>query len=103
MRLPKTVNICGKVYKILRDRAKWGGSCYTGNQEITVTSHRTTSSHRQVCTYIHEIMEAVTLERNLRFESSDEEVRFVMTHKQFDDFTKDVTTALLPLLKGEKT
>lgn len=98
MRLPKTVNICGKIYKVLRDRTKWGGSCTTQGK-IEVTSHRTASNHRQVCTYIHEVMEAICLERNLRFVASDDDIVFVMTHKQFEDFTKDVTTALLPMLK----
>ncbi len=95
-RFPKTVNICGKTYSVKTDKSRWGGRVQTGSQQIVVGTSRDQSAQRIFTTYIHEVIEAVTLERKLRYESSDDEIMFVMTHKQFDNSVKDVATAILP-------
>ena len=96
MRLPKTVNISGKTYTVDRDENRWGGLCSTGRQRIVVGTARDQTAQRIFTNYIHEVLEGVLLERKLRYESADDEVVFIMTHKQFDNFAKDVATALMP-------
>jgi len=102
MKLPKTVQISGKTYRVTSDSKNWGGSCTSGKQVINVGTASSQSSHRIFSSLTHEILEAVTLERRLRYEAADDEIVFVMTHKQFDDFAKDVATAMKPLIKGFK-
>ena len=99
MRLPKTVQISGKTYTVKKNDKRWGGSLRTGSQEIVVGTEKDQSSHRIFNNFTHEIIEAVTLERKLRYEAADDEIIFVMTHKQFDDFAKDVATAIRPMIK----
>ncbi len=99
MRLPKKVNISGKSYSVRRNRTQWGGSCRTGAQEIVVGTASNQSAERKFTNFAHEVMESVALERSLRYEASDEEIVFVMNHKQFDDYACDVATALFPLMK----
>lgn len=99
MRLPKKVQISGKTYNVRANPKKWGGRCRTGKQEIGVGTAKNQSGERILTNYIHEVLEAVTLERKLRYEASDDEIVFVMTHKQFENFAEDVTTALRPIIK----
>lgn len=101
MRFPKAVQISGKQYSIKLDNARWGGTCQTGKQEIGVGTKRNQSGQRKFENFLHEVLEATALERNLRYEAADEEIVFVMTHKQFDDFAQDVATALWPIMKGK--
>ncbi len=98
MRLPKTVNICGKTYTVHGNKKEWGGCCCTGSQTIGIGTAKNQSSHRKFTNLIHEVLEAIALERRLRYEASDEESVFVMTHKQFDDYARDVATALKPMV-----
>lgn len=69
MKLPKAVNICGKTYKVKKNNTCWGGSCQTGEQKIEVGTARNQSSQRKFTNFIHEVLEAVTLERRLRYEA----------------------------------
>jgi len=92
------VQISGKTYKVTKQPGNWGGSCTTGKQEITVGTARNQSAQRIFTNFTHEVLEAVALERNIRYEASDDEIMFVMTHKQFDDYAKDVATAFKPML-----
>jgi len=102
IKLPKAVNICGKTYSVHSDKNRWGGSCSTGSQKIVVGTAQDSSSHRRFTTLVHEILEGVFLERRLRYEAPDEEIVFVMTHKQFSDCAMDVATAIMPMIKGSK-
>lgn len=99
MKFPKTVQISGKAYTVKKNDKRWGGRIRTGSQEIVVGTEKDQTSHRILNNFIHEILEGVTLERKLRYEAADDEIMFVMTHKQFDDFAKDVATAIRPLIK----
>jgi len=99
MKLPKTVQISGKTYTVKKISDKWGGTCRTGRQVITVGTARDQTGERVCANYIHEVLEAVALERKLRYEAADEEMVFVMTHKQFDDYAKDVAMAIRPMIK----
>ena len=99
MKLPKTVNICGKTYTVTKDKKLFGGSATTGPQEIIVgTKHG--KRERIFENIVHEVMESVACERDFRFSRGDSEGSvFVMTHKEFDCFVADVSTALRPMVK----
>ncbi len=99
MRLPKTVQISGKTYIVKKNDKHWGASCRTGSQEIRVGTKKDQSAHRIVGNFIHEILESVTMERDLRYQAADDEFIFVMTHKQFGCFAEDVTAAIRPMMK----
>lgn len=100
MRFPKTVQISGKRYSIKLDDSRWGGRCQTGKQEIGIGTQKNQSSQRKFANFVHEILEATSLERHLRYEAADGEMMFVMTHKQFDAYAKDIALSLWPMVKG---
>ena len=99
MRLPKTVQICGKKYNVRKDGSMWGGHGLTGKQEIVVGTAKNQTTHRKFQNYIHEVAELITCEQFTRYEANDEEIVFVMNHKQFDQFANHLATALLPMVK----
>ena len=99
MRLPKAVQISGKTYTVRKDNAIWGGIASTGKQEIVIGTHKSQSTHRQFETYLHEVAEMVACEQDIRFEARDEELVFVMNHKQFNSFANGIATALFPMIK----
>lgn len=99
MKLPKTANISGKTYTVRGNPKTWGGTGRKGKQEIVVGTHRSQKPERIAENYIHEVIECVAVERRLRYEANDEELVFVMNHKQFDDLAADVATALRPVMK----
>lgn len=63
MKLPKTVQICGKTYKVNRSPNEWGGSCETGAQVVTIGTAKNQSAHRISVNFVHEVLEAVALEQ----------------------------------------
>ncbi len=99
MRLPKTVQISGKTYTVVKKPKKWGGTCQTGSQTIGVGTAKNQNAERIFNNFIHEVLEAITLERKLRYEAADDEMVFVMTHKQFDDYARDFATAIRPMVR----
>ena len=102
MKLPKTIQISGKQYSVKLNSNRWGGRCITGKQEISVGTQKNQSSQRIFSNFVHEVLEANALEKHLRYEAADDELVFVMTHKQFDDYAKDVAASLWPIAKGKK-
>ena len=99
MKLPQKVQICGRSYTVRRLSTEWGGNCATGSQTIGIGTARNQSAGRVCANFIHEVLECAAMEQKLRYESSDSEIMFVMTHKQFDSYANDVSTALFPLLR----
>jgi hypothetical protein len=68
-------------------------------RDITVGTMSKTAE-RRFENIVHEIMEAVACERCYRYgKGTSEDSVFVMTHKEFDNFTVDVATAIRPMLK----
>ena len=102
MRLPNTVQICGKQYSIKPNSRRWGGRCETGKQELCVGTKKNQSSQRIFENYVHEVLEATAMEKSLRYMASDDELVFVMTHKQFDDYAENVAASLWPIAKGKR-
>ncbi len=99
MRFPNKVQISGKTYTVRQDKDLWGGNGGTGRQEIVVGVRKDQTVDRRFGNYMHEIAELVCAEHFLRYEAADEEIVFVMNHKQFDRVISDVATAILPMIK----
>ncbi len=99
LRLPKTVNISGKIYKVVKNKKRWGGVGKKGKQEIGVGTAGSQSVARKFENFMHEVTELVACERHFRYEASDEEIMFVMNHKQFDAFSNDISIAIWPMIR----
>ena len=97
MKLPKTVEISGKTYKV-NERTVSNSSGRTYKQEVVV-GIKSQSEERIFENYLHEVSELVACEQSTRFTASDDEVVFVMNHKQFGSFVNDIATAIRPMLK----
>lgn len=99
MKLPKTVNICGMTYPVKKDKTTYDGGGSTTNPHLTVgTKSKNEERHWEIL--LHEIMEIAACERGYRYGGgvSDGSV-FVMSHKEFDSFSRDVATAIRPMIK----
>lgn len=99
MRLPKTIQICGMTYPVRKDRTSYDGGGSTSKPRITVGT-KSKNNERYWEIFLHEVMEIGACERGYRYGGglSDGSV-FVMSHKEFDNFSRDIATALRPLLK----
>ncbi len=98
MKIPKKVTICGKVYKVSLDKTTGNSSGYTWPQTIKVGAIKSQSTERRFENYVHEIVELVTCEHKTRFEAADDEIVFVMDHKQFSNLCVSVASALYPMV-----
>ena len=101
LNLPKTVKICGKTYTVhtKQDEGGCNGSGSTREQKIVIRCERQHSKERIFDAFLHEVIELAACEYHLRYEAADEEVVFVMTHKQFDNFVFSVAAAIFPMIK----
>lgn len=90
-KLPKKVTICGRPYKINYNMRRGAGG-ETDDLEINVGCQRA----RQVIleTLIHEISELTHWELSNRYVTGDE-LRFVMTHLDFQNHNVALVAALL--------
>lgn len=98
MKLPKTVSISGITYPVKTDNTSYGGGGSTSKPCITVGT-KSKNNERRWEIFLHEVMEVAACERGCRYGGgmSDGSV-FVMNHKEFDSFSRDVATAIRPLL-----
>lgn len=99
MRLPKTIQLNGKTYKVKQNPKVFGGSGSTAKQTIIIGTE-SKNAQRRFENLVHEIMECVACERGYRYgKGVSEDSVFVMNHKEFDNFSVDVTAALWPMIK----
>ena len=99
MRLPKTVDICGMTYAVRTNSKSYDGGGSTCNPHITVGT-KSKNNERYWEIFFHEVMEVAACERGYRYGggSSDGAV-FVMSHKEFDNFSRDIAVALRSVVK----
>lgn len=99
MKLPLKVSICGTTYSVRTDRTSYDG-CGSTSRPCIVVGTKSRNTERKWEIYLHEVMEVVTCERGYRYGSggSDGSI-FVMSHKEFDNFSRDVAAAVRPMLK----
>ncbi|KKK61134.1 hypothetical protein LCGC14_3017380 [marine sediment metagenome] len=99
MKLPKTVNICGKIYKVRKDPKSYDGGGTTARCEMTVGT-KNKNPERQFEIFLHEVMEIAAVEKDYRYHGgNDADLLFVMSHKEFDNYTVDVASAIRPMIK----
>lgn len=99
MRIPKTVQISGITYPVGMDKTSYDGGGSTSKPRITVgTKSKNNERHWEI--FLHEVMEIAACERGCRYGGglSDGSV-FVMSHKEFDNFSRDIATAIRPMIK----
>ena len=97
MKLPKTLQICGKTYKITTNN-KVGGAWFSCNKQMIELGTRD-SKERQLASLIHEIMEIVMVEREYRFQTSvlepeNGDYMFVFCHKGYEIIAEDVANVI---------
>ena len=102
MKLPKKVIICGQDYKVIRKKKLLGGYFKSGNQEIGVGTNLTPQHILE--TFLHEVIEAILTERNLRYQlgystPDNGDYLFSFTHKDLENLVKDIQIALKGVLK----
>lgn len=96
MRLPKTINICGKLYRVKADPDNDGGSVDTEKLTITIGTGDPSEVAENL---VHEVGEAVMMARDFRYAAEretpeNEHYRFVLDHKEWQLFAKDLSIAL---------
>ncbi len=96
MRLPKTVDICGKTYKVKADPESDGGTVDSDKLIITIGTSTPLEVPENI---VHEFGEAIMMERDFRYaaereQPENEHYRFVLDHKEWQLFCKDLAIAL---------
>ena len=91
--IPKTVLICGEEYKVIRRGS--GGAFHYNKKEIWVEKH----CRDEWEYFIHEVIEGILDTRLLRFaiprvNITNEDYRFILTHREFELAAKDISIAL---------
>ena len=98
MKLPKTVQICGKTYSIVKNPKNENSSGRTFKQKMEIGT-KEQSVERQFEGFVHEVAELVCCENNYRYGDGNSECSiFVMNHKEFERFIGDVATAIRPMV-----
>ena len=99
MHLPKHIQICSLKVLILQDPRRVDGEYDCNKKVITIG----TGSPAQVPEiFLHEVLEAILYERGHRFTlyaEGNDQLRFVMDHKEFENVVKDICAAFPNLVK----
>lgn len=97
MKIPKSVNICGKRYTVKLNPEHDGGS---GDSEKLLIEVGTSDPSEVAENLVHEIGEMIMATRDFRYvpEKDDEfdngDYRFFLNHKDWELFAKDLSIAL---------
>ena len=98
MRLPTSVIIAGRTWKVLYDKDVQGGEWYS--QPGVIKIGPTSSDEEKIGIFVHEILEAILTTRNYRYDNyPDGNDLFVFNHREFINIVKDLTLALRGVLK----
>jgi hypothetical protein len=98
--LPKTVVISGKKYSVVF-REGSGADFSTSSRRIRVGVN---NEHDTMNCYMHEVIEAILVERGFRFHvypGSNEKIRFVMDHGDFETVVDDIYAAINVLMEPD--
>lgn len=100
MIIPKIVTIAGREWAIIQDKKVRGGSFDAAKCEIIIGTEYPKDIPD---VFLHEVMEAILLERNCRYclfeKYENGNHLFVMSHKEFDNFGRDVALALKDVVR----
>ena len=102
MRLPKTVNIGGKEFKVKRDKT-WPDARGRINIEKRVLTVGSMDRLPDIAfeTFLHEVMEGSLLENSLSFHrnANPDDYFYRMNHAEFSRVADDVACAIRPMIK----
>jgi hypothetical protein len=98
MKLPKSVCIAGKTYKITVDKNSAGGWFGTTSQEIKIGT-KGLKDEMVLITFLHEVIEAIFTERNMRYSlrynnPENGDYLYSFNHDQFENAVQDIACAL---------
>ena len=101
MKIPKTVFIAGKEWKIVIDKKEAGASFCTSETTMTIGTLWGEGQTRE--NFLHEILEAILCERMLRYKLRDGldngDLMFVMKHEDMSQVVQDLALALKDVIK----
>ena len=101
MKLPKTVTIYGKEWKVTKDPKRGGGSSASSVPEIRIGTKYKSSMLEN---FLHEVIEAILMENLLRLQkphtgNDNGDYIFVLTHEQFENIIPQIALALKDIIK----
>jgi len=104
MRLPKKVNIGGKVYVVKRNPSlsEGHGRINTAERVIEVGS-KTKNPTIAFETFIHEVIEGSLLENTFRYarDADPDDFFYSMNHAEMSRFADDIACAILPMIRSK--
>lgn len=98
-RLPATVNIVGKTYRVTVDPESYDCCFRCDPQEICIgTKHKPSDEVVKGC-FLHEVAEAILVERLMRYRlgytsADNSHYLFSFNHKEFEFFAQELAVAL---------
>jgi predicted nucleic acid-binding Zn-ribbon protein len=98
MKIPSKLIICGREYKVIKDKNLLGGRFECGKQTIRIgLKEKHPDQIRD--TILHEIIEVILTERNLRYklnyiEDENGHYLFSFNHNEFENWIIDLGCAL---------
>ena len=102
--LPKTIQICGRIFSMDRVKDKFGGEFSLSPQTIEWDAKHQDGADE---TMLHEIAEIILTYRRRRFHKScctdQGDLLFVFDHDGFEQFINDLLTSLKPYLNFRKS
>lgn len=104
MRLPKTVTIYGKQYKIIKDPTRNGASVAFDKDEITIG---TIEKGNIINNLFHEVIELLLAENHHRYENHHlqpdrNDIIFIFNHTEFENLIPQIVFALKDVIKDKK-
>jgi hypothetical protein len=103
LNIPKHILICGRNYKIIKDKKIDGGNFNCGKQEIRIGTRKGTTKDELSIAFLHEIVECILAERLLRYKlgynvPQNGDYLFNFNHKDFENWICDLNLALKDII-----
>ena len=101
MRLPQHINIVGQPYSVKRTHDDDGSSFSNRDCSIAMGFHRSAKDLEMFEHFLHEVAEATLVELRMRYSTFDSNSQyvFVLSHKEFGIFIREMAGSLLPMLR----
>jgi hypothetical protein len=104
MKIPKTVILCGKLFKIKQDSSSGGGWFRSDPPTISVG---TKFPERISEVFLHEVIECIFAIRDMRYNlkggQENGDLLFSFSHKEFESSVLDISHALAGIKLGGKS
>ena len=95
MRLPKTIQINGRPWKVVRNPNISGGACHTHPGVIEIGKSANPDQEFEIL--LHEILEGILLSGGRRYENNADEQVFCFDHHELIAIVKELAAAIRPL------